>query len=462
MENPAILRPMKNKDNHTQNKGLLNQVLWSGLAGFICGLFSLIAIAFVFRHWPSEDFTGLKMLRKTLISAAFFTGSILWWLLVSRAKTITLKRGFWVGALIGLASLIVASYLRILYASFFPGWHLRSLPQIVLGGLVSALTNAILFGWITIPIGGLVGAFFALVQSRRLIEEMRVNKWILKRVKMLFFIIIGAIFFLITCIHSDGPYRGKVVEFETGNPIEGSVIAASWTIPILGHLEILCDLKETVTDKNGEFELSRGWCINHPLAKIYKPNVIVFKPGYAAAEGWAFYSGTPQSIFAIGPSTIGYLGSGYEIVNGQIIQTGSKKIKTYPEGLILTGKVCQERIKSIKESTPFMIEAFFVPLEEARERIKKLDILLDCSKDGEPVPSVDETYNFRNDIEKHIKKSYVVVSLPKLKTREEQIDALHDAESLFTFNKALIKLPVLLKLTNEENKKLGFSERSAK
>jgi len=84
------------------------------------------------------------------------------------------------------------------------------------------------------------------------------------------------------CAKSDGPYRGKVVELETGEPIEGAVVAARWMIEPFVHSERICDAKETITDKNGEFELPKGSCRSHPLAQMYKPRVVVFKPGYLA------------------------------------------------------------------------------------------------------------------------------------------------------------------------------------
>jgi hypothetical protein len=80
--------------------------------------------------------------------------------------------------------------------------------------------------------------------------------------------------------HHDGHYRGKVVELETGKPIEGAVVAAMWTIEPFVHSERICDAKETITDKNGEFELPKGQCISHPFAEMYKPIVVIFKPGY--------------------------------------------------------------------------------------------------------------------------------------------------------------------------------------
>ncbi len=82
------------------------------------------------------------------------------------------------------------------------------------------------------------------------------------------------------CAHSDGPYKGKVVELETGKPIEGAVVAARWMIEPFVHSEKVCDTKETITDKNGEFILPKGSCTSHPLAQMYKPSVVVFKPAY--------------------------------------------------------------------------------------------------------------------------------------------------------------------------------------
>ena len=84
------------------------------------------------------------------------------------------------------------------------------------------------------------------------------------------------------CVHSDGPYKGKVVELETGEPIEGAVVAAKWAILTFAHTERICAVTETVTGKNGKFELPKVSCTSHPFAELNKPRVVVFKPGYLA------------------------------------------------------------------------------------------------------------------------------------------------------------------------------------
>ncbi len=80
--------------------------------------------------------------------------------------------------------------------------------------------------------------------------------------------------------HSDGPYRGKVVDLETGEPIEGAVVAGVWVLEF--HFTPFCDAKETVTDKNGEFVLPKASCFTlWPLAWM-SHEIIIFKPGYLA------------------------------------------------------------------------------------------------------------------------------------------------------------------------------------
>jgi hypothetical protein len=100
------------------------------------------------------------------------------------------------------------------------------------------------------------------------------------------FLIIAAFFLTSTNVlsadflyHSDGPYKGKVVDLETGKPIEGAVVAGVWVLAF--NFTPFCDAKETVTDKNGEFILPKGSCFSFwPLAEMDRMGIIVFKPGY--------------------------------------------------------------------------------------------------------------------------------------------------------------------------------------
>jgi hypothetical protein len=159
--------------------------------------------------------------------------------------------------------------------------------------------------------------------------------------------------------HSDGPYKGKVVDLETGEPVEGAVVAAAW---FLTHR--FCDAKEIVTDKNGEFVLPKGSCFSFwPFTEMDPAHVVVFKPGY-----------------------LGYppLGSTFEEGKGRMPG--------------FTG------------------------------------------------------HEFQN------KKDYNIIKLGKPKTLLERQLTFDHAGGLFIFDEAFEKLPMLLKLINQEGRGLGLQD----
>ncbi len=85
-------------------------------------------------------------------------------------------------------------------------------------------------------------------------------------------------------LYTDGPYEGKIVEDETNRPIESATIFAYWVVDktfLTLDFSSFCDAVETTTDKNGEFVLSRSFCINlYPLAEMLIPRIVIFKSGY--------------------------------------------------------------------------------------------------------------------------------------------------------------------------------------
>lgn len=162
--------------------------------------------------------------------------------------------------------------------------------------------------------------------------------------------------------HSDGPYRGKVIDLETGEPIEGAVVAGTWILLVLSGSPRFCDSKETVTDKNGEFVLPKASCFTlWPIAKLDFPEVVVFKPGYL----------------------------GYEPL----------------------GSTFEERKARMPGFTG---------------------------------------YEFRD------KKQYNIIKLGKPKTMMDRELTWSHADSPFMFDESFKKLPILLKLINEEGKNLGL------
>lgn len=79
----------------------------------------------------------------------------------------------------------------------------------------------------------------------------------------------------------DGPYKGRVIDAETGKPIEGVVVLGTWDREYLspgGAVHSFYDAQETVTDKNGNFEIKGlGRLI---MSNIIPMDVLIFKAGY--------------------------------------------------------------------------------------------------------------------------------------------------------------------------------------
>src|SRR5581483_4786190 len=81
-----------------------------------------------------------------------------------------------------------------------------------------------------------------------------------------------------------GPWRGTVVDAETGQPVEGVVILAVWTkrSPGVIHARLeFYDAEEAVTDAAGRFTLAaRSTTPRNPFVRIEGPRLTMFKGGY--------------------------------------------------------------------------------------------------------------------------------------------------------------------------------------
>jgi len=88
----------------------------------------------------------------------------------------------------------------------------------------------------------------------------------------------------ISPLFAGGPYKGRVIDAETKEPIVGAVVLAVWyrRAPGLGGpSQGFLDAEETLTDKNGEFVIGE-----HPPASLIPgtwvdgPNITIFYPNY--------------------------------------------------------------------------------------------------------------------------------------------------------------------------------------
>ena len=83
-----------------------------------------------------------------------------------------------------------------------------------------------------------------------------------------------------------GPWRGWVVNAETGDPLEGVVVLGVWwkySATVAGWANRrFYDSEEAVIEPDGKFRFKSRWIINWLplLSKIEGPVLYIFKPGY--------------------------------------------------------------------------------------------------------------------------------------------------------------------------------------
>jgi len=113
------------------------------------------------------------------------------------------------------------------------------------------------------------------------------------RIKPAFLFILLILMFQTGCLYAvryDGPYKGKVVDKETREPIEGAVVLGTWGVYHFspgGGSNTFYDAKEAVTDKNGEFMIpGQGLRI---LSSVGPMRVLVYKARHDYYENnWTY------------------------------------------------------------------------------------------------------------------------------------------------------------------------------
>ncbi len=125
----------------------------------------------------------------------------------------------------------------------------------------------------------------------------------LKRKGKIIFIVLILILLLIVIFAqaSDRTYQGKVIDAETKEPIEGTVVVAVWLEQrafFFGSTERLKDVKEALTDQEGKWsivgpegyenKIIPGFLQLFGIWATKSPSFIVFKPGYCSwPEGFS-------------------------------------------------------------------------------------------------------------------------------------------------------------------------------
>ncbi len=88
---------------------------------------------------------------------------------------------------------------------------------------------------------------------------------------------------------STGPYRGRVIDGKSKQPIAGAIVVAVWyrdVYALVQSNEIYYDAIEVVTDSQGYFVVDAPNIERRAPGNTKFPRFTVFKPGYTYFQGW--------------------------------------------------------------------------------------------------------------------------------------------------------------------------------
>lgn len=117
-----------------------------------------------------------------------------------------------------------------------------------------------------------------------MLDKLTQHKQMIKRVIKIVVVLYAGFFLMNSCGNTGQSLSGVVTDAETGKPIEGAIVTASWVgvVSLIVDSQTQCYWAEgTTTDKNGEFHFSRWWSLKGwaPMSKR-RVSVYAYKSGY--------------------------------------------------------------------------------------------------------------------------------------------------------------------------------------
>ncbi len=88
---------------------------------------------------------------------------------------------------------------------------------------------------------------------------------------------------------SHGPYRGRVIDAETREPLAGAVVVAIWErvkVQLLHSSTVFYNTREVLTEASGEFVLHAEDVERGAPHQTLRPFFIIFFPGYGSYPGY--------------------------------------------------------------------------------------------------------------------------------------------------------------------------------
>ena len=198
-------------------------------------------------------------------------------------------------------------------------------------------------------------------------------------------------------VFHESAFKGKVIDAETKEPIEGAVVAAIYEVAVLGPLDSgsdTADVQETLTDSNGEFHISSN-IFFYPWPFTLggeRTRFIIFKPGYGA------YPGNYSFLICPVKETL------------RMIRKEGTSTKDM-EGIVFEKVVTDKEEWKLYHKKFGPNESPFIPLKNPFEKVRNLDLPFDVD-----VMNAERILMFRREPF----KTYPVIGLPKVKTLEER------------------------------------------
>jgi hypothetical protein len=102
-------------------------------------------------------------------------------------------------------------------------------------------------------------------------------------------------------IYHKPEYKGKIIDKETKEPIEGVVVAVYYEVSyynIAGGGTRIINTRETLTDKNGDFVIPSYTTLMLPFNTSDEAGFIIYKPGYGGYPSGVGICKNPEEYFS--------------------------------------------------------------------------------------------------------------------------------------------------------------------
>lgn len=260
----------------------------------------------------------------------------------------------------------------------------------------------------------------------------------------IFFVLVVAFILFSTLSMAAGPWKGRIIDIETKEPLENAVVLAVWQRAYrtpAGDNTYFYEAKEVLTDKEGRFEIPAYTSINllPIISYIREPEFTIFKPQYGIFPEYYELVVVPVKNVNVVKSI-----KWKDSQNVESIEQGVEK-----EGIMFDRRSFFAKIAPDLYRTKFGGQVPFIPLENAEDKVRRLDIPFkyEFGEDLDNIWRVSRDFMYQKAF-----INFTVVGLKKLKDREERLRVLGSLPPSIPDQ----VMPNLIKLMNVEAINLGL------